>query len=531
MSYDAAMRSVSALPSPLRQLLFAAFTASCASADPPADVGAEPADLYAPAADTALPDVLGAAQDVVPGDTGHGLDDASAPDTAGDPPDTAGDPPDAPAPDTADAPWDTPAPDALTPPDPAAPPPLPSEPLGAGLCVADVPRIGPGQAFAVQALAELGARWVRLELIWAELEPSDGQLSLEGVDARVNPYHDAGFQVLANLGYGNVWATSVPDADAFYPPDDLGRFAEYVGAVVDHVKDRVARFEIWNEPNAGYRFWKPALSGDPDAFGSLLTLATAAGRAACPECAFAFGAPFFHEQFIDGHVTFLTKAQAAHPELGAAYDAMGFHPYPLYPPTAAPEGAPPDAELSFHDMAYAVRATMAAAGPVRPLWATELGWPSFGAVSAERQAAYLTRAMLHLTALGVSPRCWFNLDDGPNYRQFPPEDAFGLYSYADPPALKPAGKAFALLGHRFAEHRIVAALGPDQLPEGVLGYELEAPSGERVWAVWTYPSEGPVPVPLPATAAEALSAVGEPVDGAPRAVTLPTFYVLAPPGP
>ncbi|MBT9555828.1 MAG: hypothetical protein IV100_07355 [Myxococcales bacterium] len=417
--------------------------------------------------------------------------------------------------------------DASLPPDPAAPPALPSEPIGAGLCVSDVPRTGPGQTFATTALGTLGARWVRLELIWAELEPSDGDFHPEGVDERVDPYHTAGVQVLANLGYGNAWATTAEGADSFYPPDDLSRFADYVGAVVAHVKDRVQRFEIWNEPNAGYRFWKPTVSGDPAAFAELLTLATTAGRASCPACTFAFGAPFFHEQIIDGHLTFLTKAQAAHPGLASSYDAMGFHPYPLYPPAAPPEGPAQKGELPFEEMARGIRALMAADGPVRPLWGTELGWPVFGPVTASRQAAYLTRAMLGLTALGVTPRCWFNLDDGPNFAQFPPEDAFGLYTWADPPTLKPAGKAFALLGHRFAEHRITAALAAPDVPEGVTGYVLQGPTGERVWAVWAFPSEGPLAVTLPAAATEAIDAVGESVIGAPSAVELPRFYVLS----
>ena len=415
---------------------------------------------------------------------------------------------------------------ALEEPDvPPSPPPgtLDSPPLGEGLCLAGVPD-GAGKD-AVARLKDLGVHRVRSDLPWDVAEPTKGDFHLDALEAQVGPYLDAGIAVTGILAYGNPWATSVPGADKFYPPDDPADFARYVTAVVTHFAPRITDYEVWNEENAGYRFWKTNPLGDPPAYGALLRAAVAAGRAACATCRFAFGAPFFHAQIITGHVDFLAEVQTAWPDIADAYDAMGFHPYPFYPPQAAPEGPPPSSEMAIADMAAAVRATMAAAGPVRPLWTTEFGWPVYNKIDETRQAAYLVRATLELTAAGATPTCWYNLFDGPKFTEFPPEDAFGLLTFADPPQPKPAYHALAQLGGSFASFRLVRDLRAAGLvPDGVYGYALAGPSGETWWAIWTYPDDGPIPVA--ADVAETLSMTGEPLAAFAASMT-PVFGRLA----
>jgi hypothetical protein len=283
-----------------------------------------------------------------------------------------------------------------------------------------------------------------------------------------------------------------------------------VDAVTTWFRGRMTDYEIWNEPNAGYRFWKTEALGDPVAFGTLLIAAVTAGRQACPECRFAFGGPFFHSQLINGHIPFLTDVQAAHPDLSEHYDAMGFHPYPMYPPQAAPEGPPPGSEWAFSEMVAGVREVMALQGAGdRALWTTEVGWPVYGAVDAERQAAFLVRAYLHLVALQATPVCWYDLFEGPDPEAFPPEGAFGLLTRGDleagdPPTPKPAYQALSQLGNRFADYSLVQDLRQaGRLPEGVYGYALaNAGSSERWWVLWRYPETEPLSVVLPADVLE-----------------------------
>ena len=414
----------------------------------------------------------------------------------------------------------------------ATPPPvlgaLESLPLGEVLCVAGVPTGGERQAMGVARLQEAGVRWVRTDLPWKIVEPAQGEWHYEKLEARVGPYLDAGIQVVGLLAYGNPWATTATDSDHFYPPDDPADFGTYVAAVVTHFSGRIRHWEVWNEPNAGYRFWKPTVSGDPEAFGALLKAAVGAGRGACAACRFAFGGPFFHTQFIDGHITFLTAAQEAHSNLADSYDAMGFHPYALYPPQTAPEGEAPAFDWPLWRMAGAVQEVMATYGAGdRPLWTTEVGWPVYKDVDTDTQAAFLVRAVLHLNALDAHPVCWYNLYDGPEPEAFPPEDAFGLLTHGDPstgvaPEPKPAFLALSQLGNRFAAHRLVRDLRiADVLPEGAYGYELARsedaracvggePRGteacERWWVLWAHPT--PIAVELPGAVLQAYDLLG-----------------------
>ncbi len=419
--------------------------------------------------------------------------------------------------------------------------------LGETLCLAHPPQwTDVERQAAVERLLEAGVGTVRFDLRWAYTEKQPGTFDWSWIDASAEVYAGAGLELLGLLWAGNPWASSHPKADQFYPPDDPAEFGDFVEAAVTHLGDRAWRFEIWNEPNAGYRFWKGVPSGgivskgDPAAFGALLKEATARGRAACPDCEFAFGGPFFHDLGIDGHVTFLADAFAAHPDLGESFDAMGFHPYAMYPPLAAPEEGESELELPVWEMAAQVRAVMAAHGAGdRPLWTTEIGWPVWGETTPERQAVYLVRAHLHLVALAAAPVCWYELYDGPEPDGFPPEDAFGLLSHLDPATglggePKPAFHALAQLGNRFAAHRPTRDLAAGgALPAGAFGYELRADGGDDVWwALWTHPAKA-LTAALPAPVAEARALTGEPLQALVGQTTAtlgeaPIFLRLAP---
>ena len=408
-------------------------------------------------------------------------------------------------------------------------------PVGEGLCVAIGNYSGERLETALARLAEAGVKRVRGDLTWAAFEPTKGAFVYSLLDNRVLPYAEKAIAFIAVLAYGNPWATSVEGADGYYPPDDPQDFANYVTAVTEHLAGTVWDYEIWNEENAGYRFWKPNFNGDPVAYGALLKAAVAAGRAACPGCTFAFGGPFFHTMGIDGHIKFLTDAYAAHPDLSLSFDAMGFHPYPFYPPQAAPEGPPPEYEWAFADMVAGVRAVMDANGaPGRPLWTTEVGWPIWGTVDLDRQAAYLVRAVLTLTANSATPVCWYTLFDGKDPLAFPPEQAFGLLTNGDEadgvPQPKPAFRALVQLGNRFAGYRIVRDLAAAKLvPSGVRGFELQDDGTGRVWALYTHPDDGPVPVVVPSVPVAAYDQVGEALTLSGASVPVgfrPVFVVL-----
>lgn len=318
-----------------------------------------------------------------------------------------------------------------------------------GMCLSEkLDRWDPDHEDAqIAAMQAIGVREIRQDLRWAYVEPTPGAWNWATEDLAIDGAVGAGFEIIAMLGYGNPWATEVAGADEMFPPDDPADFAAFAGAAAARYGDRVDRYEIWNEPNAGYRFWQtdpPSISGDPVAYAALALAAADAIHAADPGAEVQIGSVFFHEQLIMGGVEFLVSTMAAEPRLAEAADAVSFHPYPLYPPTAPPE-ADADGQIDIEAMTAQVRD---ATGGL-PAVVTELGWPSWGDVTREQQADYTVRAIALLHAAGVRDACVYTLDDG-DTPDTNPERAFGLYEMG-PGAIKPSGVAYGALAAALAE--------------------------------------------------------------------------------
>lgn len=346
------------------------------------------------------------------------------------------------------------------------------------------------RARQIELLAATGVRLVRLDFRWASIERERGTFDFSAHDPVVDAADAAGVEVLAILAYGVPWATSAEATDEFYPPDDPADFARYAAEVARHYAGRIDRFEIWNEPNGGYRFWRPTVHGDAAAFGALQAAAASAIRAECASCTIYGAGLFFHEQVINGAIEFTHDLLVAHPDALFGLDAFSIHPYPLYPPESGPEGE--GASRSFAGIDADLRAVLALHEVSLPIAVTELGWPVYGRVGEDEQARLLTRAMLLGAALGWDPMCWFNVTDGPRHGTFPPEDDFGVYRFGseDPSSAidpKPARDALAWLAE-VGEGAVPAGARDDlelhDPSRGRYAIDFDAPSG-RWTALWS----------------------------------------------
>jgi len=136
---------------------------------------------------------------------------------------------------------------------------------------------------------KMGIRWVRFHdtcnaTWWVHAEPEPGEW--HWFDDVVDLYKQHGFHLLGTFTKTPYWASSAPadlpkDSPAHwtYPPRDLNRFAQYVTEVVNHYKDRIHHWEVWNEPHHT-GFWR----GTPQEYGELVKVAAKAAKAADPNC-------------------------------------------------------------------------------------------------------------------------------------------------------------------------------------------------------------------------------------------------------
>lgn len=373
----------------------------------------------------------------------------------------------------------------------AAPAPLPWEEAAGGPdlsalgCVAvQVPGDAAVRARLTADLRDLGVARVRWELTWYGTEREKGRFDWALADAGVAAIAAAGAEPLLAVVGGNPLYPSAAAGDEWAPPDDPADFARFAGAAAARFGAPGRVFEVWNEENAGYRFWRPR--ADAAAYARLFNAARAAIRAACPGCLVIAGAPVTEEYpTVPAGPRFLADALAA--GLTGA-DGQGVHPYPLYPPCSPPEGGENRCALwksrSETPLVRQLAEVAGAAGGL-PAWITEFGWPTAlpptgtGEVTEALQAQWLARAFLLAAAQGARSACWWTWSDDERSGQFPPEGDFGLVRKGG--ARKASFAALADLLHSLRPLRFVRDRGTEldlRAGEHALLFQL-APEGGR----------------------------------------------------
>jgi MYXO-CTERM domain-containing protein len=123
---------------------------------------------------------------------------------------------------------------------------------------------------------------VRIDANWVDAEKTQGNFDFTLFDQVANAAQARGLAVLAVLGYGPAWASrgdTLGDGSNNDVPNP-GTYAAFVTAAVNHLKDRVEYFELWNEPNLTQFF-----EGTPqDYLANVLAPGSGALHAACASC-------------------------------------------------------------------------------------------------------------------------------------------------------------------------------------------------------------------------------------------------------
>ena len=310
-------------------------------------------------------------------------------------------------------------------------------------------------ASALDDTVALGAGWVRVDVSWAVVQPdSRTAYDWSGTDRVVRAARDRGLRVLGILTYTPPWARAEGCTTFTCPPRDASEFAAYAGAVAGRYGDRVAAYELWNEPNTS-KFWT---SPDPVAYRALLRATVPRIEAAAPGKPVVLGG-LAANPGGDGVVLapdFLTSACAE--EACAGLAGVGYHPY-TFPETAVDSTADVTAwQRMTQPSAWGepLDDVMTQVGlDDRRLWLTEYGAPAdvsgrpsgcASCVTEEQQARIVASGV---TAAVAAPDVvgalfvysWRDLGSGPS-----PEDHFGLVR-ADG-SRKPAFAAFARAARR-----------------------------------------------------------------------------------
>lgn len=289
-------------------------------------------------------------------------------------------------PDPATAGWTAPAPDAGS----AAL--EPDSPWGMGVYLyrnGDDPA-GHAAMDRVAALAQAaGVKWSREEFQWHRIETAPGQFDFSFYDTLVDTATRHGISLYALLAY---WSPHYPS----YTLDGIEAYCRWARALVERYKGRIRHWEIYNEPNIF--FW----SGPKELYPVMLRRAYETIKTVDPEAkVLGVSTAGIDRAFVQRVL-----------DADAPFDILTIHPY---------RGG-----LVERQFVAELRQVAEQVG-TRPVWITEMGWPTqIGGTPERQQAELLARCYLSAMASGaVGNMSWYDFrSDGPD--PFYNEHNFGV---------------------------------------------------------------------------------------------------------
>ncbi|MEB4210077.1 cellulase family glycosylhydrolase [Mycobacterium sp. 94-17] len=232
-------------------------------------------------------------------------------------------------------------------------------------------------AVALDDVVETGARWIRFDMPWIDIQPTSAQRYVWGpFDRIIAQAQRRKIGVLPIISYTPPWARTAGCSSMFCAPRDPAEFAAFAGAAAKRYSPRGAHYwEVWNEPNYSH-FWQP--SPDPAAYTRLLKAASATIRQADPHAFVVMGGLGTAETGVAGNISISDFLSAPAESPLRLVDALAVHPYTY--PNPASRGPWADPSLPDDSGLPYLRRVLAKAGtPHLPIWITEYGAPTGGA--------------------------------------------------------------------------------------------------------------------------------------------------------
>jgi len=258
-----------------------------------------------------------------------------------------------------------------------------------------------------------GVTWARMFPGWDSFEPKQGEWKLDAADKMLDSAAKNGIHISGLFAYSATWAYPAGAKGAAFPMGHLDDWSEYVGKVVDHNKDRVHYWEVWNEANGGFHGHYP--DGHSDSTTDYATLAAdayAAAKKADPNAQISLSMASYDAPYIDQVI--LAQAKMGQPE---SFDYLCIHPYETIGGISEADG-----EIPYLWMAKMLRDMLKVDAPDKAnaeIWITEVGRPigekkeskEADNVTPELAANTLVKSYIMAIAQGIQRITWFEAMD------------------------------------------------------------------------------------------------------------------------
>jgi hypothetical protein len=236
-----------------------------------------------------------------------------------------------------------------------------------------------------QVASQAGPKWIRQEFDWSQIEPSRGSFDFSTYDQFMLLTAQHGVHVLPLMLDTPGWDGSSWNSI----PADPSDYAAFVAAVVARYGPHgtfwsqhpslagyaMHTYELWNEP-----YYDNGNDGDydPGGYARLVKAAAIAGRQADPAARFLLAAENQAQHVGSAWVWWIDALYQAVPDLNNYFDGVAVHPYGtnlngLSFPT-------PGQAYNGYDQirrVESIRQEFARHNAAnKPLWITEVGWPT-----------------------------------------------------------------------------------------------------------------------------------------------------------
>jgi len=243
----------------------------------------------------------------------------------------------------------------------------------------------------------LGLGWVKQQVKWSNFEGSPGQMDWSGFDWVVDAATQRGIKIMFSVVDAPHWTrTYFDDNVQGAPPDDLTRFADFLGRLVDRYQGRIHAIEVWNEQNLD-REWDTAEGVNAAQYVEMLRLAYQAIKSRDPNIIVISGAlspvgatatdpnnpartiymddfAYFDRMVAAGFLNYCDCVGAHHNGINMPPNVAWDEGY--NDPSATFRGPfdNPDHSWSFKSTLWGYHDRIVAAGDDKPLCITEFGW-------------------------------------------------------------------------------------------------------------------------------------------------------------
>ncbi|MCS7213558.1 MAG: hypothetical protein NZ927_04990 [Candidatus Calescibacterium sp.] len=338
----------------------------------------------------------------------------------------------------------------------------------------------------------------RADFIWSKIEPIDDVYDNYVVGRYENfvaELRKREIEVLPLVVFGNSWASEQSKScyqecrgdgcsycDKFVP--DADKYSDFAKFVAQKFSPKFV--EVWNEPN-WIMFFNPV---SPAKYYELLKKTYEKVKSVSSDIQVIFGGLLSADVQATREI-FLKPDDFLTSYNFDSFDALAIHPYigkrgVSYPPTLPPENS---------DKAYAplpaILSRIKDITKEKPIWITEIGWPTYqDGVSELAQANYLIRALFISAMMGLEVFCAYELVDSSGSLFHPAENNFGIIRYDYSPKLSYRFLKFAGRFRNTKYQGSVKVEFPDSSSYIVFSPAFIDSSGILYVAVWAVDSQG-----------------------------------------